>query len=58
MPKIIAQGRTIESEEQSNLPKILQQNGIDLYNDGAKVINYQGIGSCGICTVKVEKLRY
>lgn len=54
MPKILAQGKTIECEQGSDLRRILQQNGIDLYNDGAKVINYRGIGSCGICMVKVE----
>ncbi|WP_277128337.1 hypothetical protein, partial [Chlorogloeopsis fritschii] len=41
--------------------KILLQNSIDLYNSGAKVINYQGISSC--CTqfdskVKQKKTTY
>ena len=56
MPKILAQGKTIECGQGSNLGKVLLQNGIHLYNDGAKVINCRGIGSCGTCTVKVEKL--
>jgi ferredoxin len=54
MPKILAQGKTIECVEGSNRKKILLQNRIDLYNDGAKVINYRGVGSCDICAVKVE----
>ncbi|MDZ8240042.1 MAG: 2Fe-2S iron-sulfur cluster-binding protein [Nostoc sp. ChiQUE01a] len=54
MPKVLAQGKTIECEQGSNLRTILLQNSIDLYNDGAKVINCRGIGSCGTCAVKVE----
>ncbi|MBW4613267.1 MAG: (2Fe-2S)-binding protein [Desmonostoc vinosum HA7617-LM4] len=54
MPKVLAQGKTIECESKANLRKILLQNGIDLYNGGAKVINCRGIGSCGTCAVKVE----
>lgn len=54
MPKVLAEGKTIECVNKSNLRTILLQNGIDLYNDGAKVINCRGIGSCGTCAVKVE----
>ena len=54
MPKVLAQDKTIECVSKSNLRTILLQNGIDLYNDGAKVINCRGIGSCGTCAVKVE----
>ncbi len=54
MPKVLAQGKTIECVRGANLRVILQQNGIDLYNGGAKVINCRGIGSCGTCAVKVE----
>jgi ferredoxin len=54
MPKVIAQGRTIECDRGTNLRKILLKSSIDLYNDGAKVINCRGIGSCGTCAVKVE----
>ncbi len=54
MPKILAQGKTIECKQGSNLRKILLQNSINLYNDGTKVINCRGIGSCGTCAVKVE----
>jgi ferredoxin len=54
MPKVLAQGKTIECDGKANLRKVLLSNGIDLYNDGAKVINCRGIGSCGTCAVKVE----
>lgn len=54
MPKVLAEGKTINCEQGSNLRKILLQNSIHLYNDGAKVINCRGIGSCGTCAVKVE----
>lgn len=54
MPSLLAQGQTIECDRNVNLRKILLQNGIDLYNDGANLINCRGIGSCGTCAVKVE----
>jgi ferredoxin len=54
MPKVLAQGKTIECYARANLRKVLLENGIDLYNGGAKVINCRGIGSCGTCAVKVE----
>ncbi len=62
VPKIITQRKTIECVRVAcarrirgaNLRKILLQNGIDLYNGGAKVINCRGIGSCGTCAVKVD----
>ncbi|WP_066379989.1 MULTISPECIES: 2Fe-2S iron-sulfur cluster-binding protein [unclassified Anabaena] len=54
MPKVIAQGKTIECDRGANLRKILLKNGIDLYNGGSQVINCRGIGSCGTCAVKVE----
>lgn len=54
MPKVLAQGKTIECERGANLREILPHNGIDLYNGGAKFINCRGIGSCGTCAVKVE----
>jgi ferredoxin len=56
MPLIQAQGKTIKFQGVENLRKILLQNGIDLYNGNAKVINCRGIGSCGTCAVKVEGL--
>ncbi|AKG22912.1 2Fe-2S iron-sulfur cluster-binding protein [Calothrix sp. 336/3] len=53
MPKVVAQGKVIECQPGVNLRKILLQNGIDLYNSGAKVINCRGIGSCGTCAVQI-----
>lgn len=54
MPKVLAQGKTIECEKKANLRKVLLHNGIDLYNNGALFINCRGIGTCGTCAVKVE----
>lgn len=54
MPKVLAQGKTIECDRCANLRKVLLHNGIDLYNGGALFINCRGIGSCGTCAVKVE----
>jgi ferredoxin len=54
MPKVLAQGKTIECDLGAKLGRVLQHNGIDLYNGGAKLINCRGIGSCGTCAVKVE----
>jgi hypothetical protein len=41
-------------ERGANLRQILQQYGIDLYNNGAKVVNYRRISSCSFCAVPVE----
>jgi ferredoxin len=46
--------RLVVRHRGANLRRILQQNGIDLYNGGAKVINCRGIGSCGTCAVHIE----
>ncbi len=90
MPKVLAQGKTIECDSvvpqlghtcfkqvptrvtfglhlrerrveayttdaiEANLRNILQQNGIDLYNGGARVIDCHFIGSRANCAVKVE----
>ena len=54
MPKVIAQGKVIECNFGDNLRRVLQQNGIDIHNGNAKVINCRGIGTCGTCAVKVE----
>lgn len=54
MLKVLAQGKTIECVRGANLRQILLHNDIDLYNNGAKVINCRGIGSCGTCAVQVE----
>lgn len=54
MPKVFAQGKTIECPEGANLRKVLLDNSVDLYNGNAKVINCLGFGSCGTCAVLVE----
>lgn len=54
MPKITAQGKTIECESGANLRQVLIRNGIDLHNGGATVINCRGIGTCGTCAVEIE----
>ncbi|WP_246275791.1 hypothetical protein [Brasilonema bromeliae] len=41
-------------ERGANLPQILLQNGVDLYNNDAKVVNYWNLGSCNPCAVLVE----
>jgi ferredoxin len=38
----------------AKLQKTLQQNSIDLYNGGAKVLNCCSVGSYSTCAVKVE----
>lgn len=53
MPTVSAQGKTFTCERGANLRKVLLDNGIDLYNGNAKVINCLGFGSCGTCAVEV-----
>jgi ferredoxin len=53
MPKVTAQGKTFECAPGANLRQVLLENGIDLYNGQAKLINCRGIGSCGTCAVAV-----
>lgn len=54
MPKVTAQGKILECAPGANLRQVLLENGIDLYNNQAKLINCRGIGSCGTCAVAVE----
>ncbi|MFW6359938.1 MAG: 2Fe-2S iron-sulfur cluster-binding protein, partial [Chroococcales cyanobacterium] len=54
MPKITAQGKTIECESGANLRQVLLEAGINLYNGKAQVINCHGFGSCGTCAVEIE----
>lgn len=54
MPTLYVQGRTIACEAGANLRQVLMQNGIDLYNDRANIINCMGIGTCGTCAVRIE----
>jgi len=54
MPTVTAQGKTFECERGDNLRQVLLQQGIELYNQPATVINCYGIGTCGTCAVGVE----
>lgn len=50
MPKVLA-AKTIECVGCDLQRQILRQNGIDLYNSDAKVINYRLNGSSNSCAV-------
>ncbi len=54
MPTIRAQGKTIQGQPDANLRRVLLDQGIDLHNGNAKLINCRGIGSCGTCAVHIE----
>ncbi len=54
MPTVTAQGKTIQCETRANLRRVLLDNGVDLYNGQAKVINCRAIGTCGTCAVQIE----
>jgi ferredoxin len=54
MPKIIAEGKTFEVAEGTNLREVLLEQDIDLYSAGAKVFNCHGHGIYGTCLVEVE----
>lgn len=54
MPKITAQGKTFSCQPGANLRQVLLQEGIDLYNGNAALINCRGIGTCGTCAVQIE----
>jgi hypothetical protein len=41
-------------ERGANLPQILLQKGVDLYNNDAKVVDYWNLGSCDPCAVLLE----
>lgn len=54
MPKIMAEGKTFEVAEGTNLREALLAQNIELYSEGAKVFNCHGHGICGTCLVEVE----
>ena len=54
MPKVIAQGKTIDCKMGANLRRVLMKHQVDLYNGKATLINCRGIGSCGTCAVQIE----
>jgi ferredoxin len=54
MPKVMAQGKTVECALGANLRQVLLHNGIDLYNGAAKIINCRALGTCGTCAVELR----
>lgn len=54
MPTVTAQGKTFECEQGANLRRVLLEQGVELYNQSASVINCRGIGTCGTCAVTIE----
>ena len=54
MPTIIAEGKTFDVAEGTNLREALLDQKVDLYSEGAKVFNCHGHGTCGTCVVAVE----
>lgn len=54
MPKVAAQGKTIECCVGANLRQVLLQQGIELHNGRSTLINCRGIGTCGTCAVQIE----
>jgi ferredoxin len=56
MPRIMAEGKTFEVVSGSNLREALLEQNIDLYSNGAQILNCHGHGFCGTCLVKVEGL--
>lgn len=53
MPTVTAQGKTFDCAPGANLRQVLLQNGVDLYNGQARLINCRGIGTCGTCAVQI-----
>ena len=54
MPRVTAQGKTVECDRGANLRQVLLKHQIDLYNSNARFINCRGIGTCGTCAVEIE----
>jgi ferredoxin len=54
MAKIIAEGKTFDVDEGTNLRAALIAQDIDLYSTGAEIFNCRGHGTCGTCLVQVE----
>jgi ferredoxin len=54
MPQVTAQGKNFTCEMGANLRQVLMDNGVDLYNGNARIINCMGIGTCGTCAVQIE----
>ncbi|PSB34484.1 2Fe-2S iron-sulfur cluster-binding protein [Stenomitos frigidus] len=54
MPTVQAEGKTFTCESGANLRQVMLDNGIDVYNGAASVINCHGLGTCGTCAVQVQ----
>lgn len=54
MPTIKAEGKTLTCETGANLRQVLLDNGVNVYNGAASVINCHGLGTCGTCAVQVQ----
>jgi ferredoxin len=53
MPTIRIFGREVYCDQGDNLRLVLLNNKVDLYNGASKVINCQGLGTCGTCAVEI-----
>lgn len=53
MPTVTAQGKTYTCAQGANLRQVLLEQGIDLYNGQAKLINCHGLGTCGTCAISI-----
>ena len=53
MPTVTVQGKTFTCDHEANLRRVLLQHEINLHNGKSKVINCQGLGSCGTCAVEI-----
>jgi ferredoxin len=54
MPTIKAEGKLLTCAKGANLRQVLLDNGIDVYNGAASVVNCHGLGTCGTCAVEVH----
>jgi ferredoxin len=54
MPTVQAEGKTFTCESGANLRQVMLDNGIDVYNGAASVVNCHGLGTCGTCAVQVK----
>jgi ferredoxin len=54
MPTIRIFDQEVYCDRGSNLRMVLLKNKVELYNGAAKVINCQGLGTCGTCAVEIE----
>ncbi|WP_287129154.1 2Fe-2S iron-sulfur cluster-binding protein [Candidatus Cyanaurora vandensis] len=54
MPTIKIGKQLLTCIEGSNLRQVLLDNKIPLYNGPTRVLNCQGLGTCGTCAVEVQ----